>query len=135
MDMLTRRPPGRVRVRVVPRIASKSLMASVARISILLRVRPVSWLAMAGASVYCNAVRKDWEKAEMEGKRSSGFFARACRMTVSTSGGRPGLNVLGLCVLVDHLHQSTLEWWATCQEFVGHDGEGILITGSYSVAF
>src|SRR5713226_2765858 len=32
-------------------------------------------------------------------------------------------------MLVHHLTEAAQEWWTTYQQFVGHDGEGILVGG------
>src|SRR6266496_853406 len=70
----------------------------------------LSWACMVyGTLVLCSVNWKTVEllsfvacwkaraKAEIEAKRSSGFFARACKMTVSTFAGKEGTCVLGGC--------------------------------------
>src|SRR5438105_1343667 len=38
-------------------------------------------------------------------------------------------------VLVHHATGSTLKWWTSRQQFVGHHGQGVLVCGKYRLAF
>ena len=54
-----------------------------------------NWLMVSLLS--CAACWKACAKAVIESKRSSGFFASACKITASTSIGRKGMCALGGC--------------------------------------
>ena len=77
--MLTFRPPGKVRLRVVPLSASSLLIARV---------------ACSGPSL-CTATWKASAKAVTEAKRSSGCLERARMSAASMAGDRDPLSELG----------------------------------------
>src|SRR6266568_3083120 len=120
MDTVTRLPPGSVRVRLVPLRASASLIARVVESRGRKRSAPLGVFGVltkvdrSGLEALTNVGRSGFEarpnvaelllwracwkveaKAEMEGKRSSGFFASARKITASIAAGRRGLMLLG----------------------------------------
>src|SRR5579863_4593174 len=92
-ETVIRRPPGRVSVRLVPARASAVLIASVARMSGPLHGAEA---LATGEEAACRTA--SWNaraKAEIVGKRSSGFLASARSSTASIAPEIRGLKLLG----------------------------------------
>src|SRR5947209_10582020 len=83
-------PPGRVITRLVPARASVGLISRVAYISL-----DSCGLTTRSEGSVCTACSNAVAKAEIEGKRSSGFLANARKITVSMAADSWGLKMLG----------------------------------------